>query len=105
MTSNVAEIARGEREMEEVVASRYRSFQATSPDKAVDIVPTDPIEADRFDAMRAHGVIRGAQGGFYLDEAALARLRRTRKSWLYGGGGAALALGLVAGVLLGWRRR
>lgn len=104
MVSNVAELARGEREMEEVVASRYRSFQATSPDKAVDIVPTDPIEADRFDAMRANGVIRGAEGGFYLDEAALERVRRRRKGWLYGSAGAAAALGLAAGIVLGRRR-
>jgi hypothetical protein len=105
MSSNVAEIARGEREMEEVVASRYRSFQATSPDTAVEIVPTDPIEADRFDAMRADGVIRGAEGGFYLDEAALTRLRKARKGWLYGGAGVAAVLGVIAGVVLGRRGR
>ena len=105
MGSNVAEIVRGEREMEEVVASRYRSFHATSPDKAVDIVPTDPIEADRFDSMRAHGVIRGAEGGFYLDEEALQRLRKSRKGWLYGGTGAAALIGVVIGVLLGRRKR
>ena len=105
MVSNVAELVRGEREMEEVIASRYRSFQATSPDKAVDIVPTDPVEADRFDAMRADGVIRGAEGGFYLDEKALNRLRQSRKGWLFGGAGTAAVLGILAGVLIGRRGR
>lgn len=105
MGTNVAEMVRGEREMEEVVASRYRAFEATSPDKAVDIIPTDPIEADRFDSMRAHGVIRGAEGGFYLDEDALRRVRKNRKGWLYGGAGAAALLGVVAGILLGRRQR
>lgn len=105
MVSNVTEIVRGEREMEEVIASRYRSFEATSPDKAVDIVPTDPVEADRFDSMRADGIIRGAEGGFYLDESELNRVRKSRKSWLFGGAGTAAILGIVAGVLIGRRGR
>lgn len=104
MVTNVGEMIRGEREMEEVLASRFRSFDATSPDKAVDIVPTDPIEADRFDAMRADGTIRGAQGGFYLDEATLARLRKQRKGWMMGSAGALAVVGLVGGILLGRRR-
>ncbi len=105
MGTNVAEMVRGEREMEEVVASRYRAFDATSPANAVDIIPTDPVEADRFNSMRAHGVIRGAQGGFYLDEAALERVRKSRKGWLYGGAGAAALLGLLAAIVLGRRER
>lgn len=105
MGTNVAEMVRGEREMEEVVASRYRAFRATSPDRAVDIIPTDPIEADRFDSMRAHGVIRGAEGGFYLDENALERVRKNRKGWLFGSAGVAAVAGVIAGVLVGRRQR
>jgi hypothetical protein len=55
--------------------------------------------------MRAHGVIRGAEGGFYLDEDALERVRKNRKGWLFGSAGAAAIVGVIAGVILGRRRR
>jgi hypothetical protein len=55
--------------------------------------------------MRAHGVIRGAEGGFYLDENALERVRKNRKGWLFGSAGAAAIVGVIAGVILGRRRR
>ncbi|QQN73014.1 MULTISPECIES: hypothetical protein [Croceicoccus] len=100
MTTTPAQIATGKRDMEDVVVGRFRSMGATNPATAVDIVPADPVEADRFDRLRAQGVIRGSGGGFFLDESALAELRTQRKGALYGGlGGVAVIGGLLTWLL------
>ncbi|MDT0576889.1 hypothetical protein RM533_11980 [Croceicoccus sp. F390] len=99
--TNAVEFASGKRDMEEVVVGRFRSLGALTPANSADIVPSDPQEADRFDRLRAQGVIRGAGGGFFLDEDALGRLRAERQAWLYGSAGVVV----VAGALIAWLTR
>ena len=104
MGSSITEFVAGKREMEDVLVSRFRAYNANSPGSAVDLVPSDPVEADRFDALRAQGVIRGAEGGFFLDEGALEELREQRQGFLYGSAGVAAVLGILAGILFVRRR-
>ena len=99
MSNQITQYATGRRPAEETLADRFRDFGATVPETAQDIVPANEEEASGFDRLRLHGVIRGAGGGFYLDEDALQELNQRRRGWFYGTAG---LLGLAAG-LVGWR--
>lgn len=91
--------AEGRRNPEDDVAERFRAFAATGPNTAQDLVPADAEEAQAFDRLRRHGVIRGAASGFYFDEDAFEELQARRRGWVFGGLGLAA---IVAGVA-GWR--
>ncbi len=95
--STLSQLASGTRAGEAAIVARFRAFGATSPAAAAAIVPADTEEGRHFDLLRRHGAIRGAQGGFYLDEAALEHVQSGRRTGLF----AAAGIG-VAAVVAGW---